>query len=76
MTLEIFSSSWVVFYDWSECAYDVITGSEWLKRDREHWLHQHMPTRVMLDIAESEADAQQRLKDLARLRTLQAIHES
>ncbi len=71
MTIDTFSSSWIVYYDWSECAYNVIAGAEWLRRDREHWLHQRMPTRVMLDIAEDEAAAVERLKRFSRDRQVE-----
>ena len=73
MTNEIFNSSWIIYYDWAECAYDVIAGSEWLKQAREHWLGQRMPTRVMLDIAESQATAVELLKSFARKRQLEAV---
>jgi hypothetical protein len=75
MTLETFHSSWIIYYDWSECAYDIVIvpGSEWLKRDREHWLHQRMPTRVMLDIAESEGAANERLLDISRPRQVEIV---
>jgi hypothetical protein len=73
MTLETFNSSWIAFYDWSECAYDVISGSEWLRRDRESWLRQRMPTRVMLNIAESETVAEEWLKTVLRRRRFEAV---
>jgi|GEM_PF-5383858 hypothetical protein len=66
MTIETFNSSWVIFYDASECAYNVMPGSEWLRQDRESWKSQRMPTRMMLDLAESESAAHQRLKELLR----------
>lgn len=73
MTTEIFNSSWIIYYDWSECAYDIIAGSEWLRHDREHWLSQRMPTRVMLDIAETEAAATERLRTFSRQRQLETV---
>jgi hypothetical protein len=76
MTIETFNSSWIVCYDWAECAYDVIAGSEWLKCDREHWLNQRTPTRVMLDIAESETAAIERLKSFSRQRQLEIVEPS
>lgn len=68
MTLETFNSSWIAFYDWSECAYDVISGSEWLQRNRENWLDQRRPTRLMLTVAESEAVAMEWLKSVPNRR--------
>jgi hypothetical protein len=73
MNLDTFNSAWIVYYDSTECAYDVMPGLEWLKRDRDSWLHQRMPTRVMLDVAESERAAIDRLKDLSRKRRAEAI---
>jgi hypothetical protein len=73
MTPEIFNSSWIVYYDWYECAYDIMVGSDWLKHGHEHWVHQRMPTRVMLDIAETEAAAVERLKNVPRQRQVETV---
>jgi hypothetical protein len=73
MRAEEFNGVWMVFYDVAECAYAVMAGAEWMKRDREVWLRQQMPTRVLLDIAGNEQSAMERLKSICRQRQSEAM---
>ena len=73
MSAEEFKDLWMVCYDSIECAYAVISGSEWIKRDREDWLKQRMPARLLLDTATSESAATERLKVMCRERCSEAV---
>lgn len=73
MTMEDFSASWVVYYDAAECAYDIISGREWLRQDHENWLHQRMPTRLVLHLAESESAALEQLKNVPGRRQAELV---
>jgi hypothetical protein len=73
MNAEEFNGVWMVFYDVAECAYAVMAGAEWMRRDREVWIRQQMPTRVLLDVAGTESAAMERLKSIYRQRHSQAI---
>lgn len=73
MSAEEFNDLWMVCYDSAECAYAVMSGSEWIRRDREDWLKQRMATRLLLATATSESDAMDRLKALCRDRYSEAV---
>ena len=73
MNAEEFNGVWMVFFDVAECAYAVMPGAEWMKRDREVWLRHRMPTRALLDVAADESAAMERLKSICRQKHSQAI---
>ena len=73
MSAEEFDGVWMVFYDVADCAYSVMSGAEWMKRDREVWLRRQMPTRVLLDTAGNEQEAMERLKAIFLQKQSEAI---
>ena len=44
-----------------------------LRQDRENWLRQRMPTRLILEMSGSESEASERLKQLAGRRQAELV---